>query len=99
MPAHSIFPVRWDEATRERTKAGTRAPDSYLYGANFQEQWNRGIQLDPYLIFVTGWNGNTSPRKWDTGWQATPFAFVDQFDWEHSRDIEPNNEWWDADGN
>ncbi len=81
-----------------KNKSWDTRPDSYLYGANFQEQWDRGIQLDPYLIFVTGWNEYIA-GKWDTGWQGDPFSFVDQFDWEHSRDIEPNNEWWDADGN
>lgn len=72
--------------------------DGYLYGWNFQEQWNRALELDPELVFVTGWNEYIA-GKWDTGWQGDPFSFVDQFDWEHSRDIEPNNEWWDADGN
>ena len=81
-----------------KNKSWDTRPDSYLYGANFQGQWDRGIQLDPYLIFVTGWNEYIA-GKWDTGWQGDPFSFVDQFDWEHSRDIEPNNEWWDADGN
>ena len=74
--------------------------DGYLYGYNFQEQWSRAFELDPELVFVTGWNefiaGQWLPEH---SWNGFPFSFVDQFDWEHSRDIEPNNEWWDADGN
>jgi hypothetical protein len=28
-------------------------------------------------------------------WTGDPFSFVDQFDWNHSRDIEPNKGWGD----
>ncbi|MGK0188056.1 MAG: hypothetical protein ACI9R3_003848, partial [Verrucomicrobiales bacterium] len=31
-------------------------PDSYLHGYNFQEQWDRALQIDPDIIFITGWN-------------------------------------------
>lgn len=77
---------------------------SYLYGANFQEQWDRALEMDPQLIFVTGWNEYIA-GKWDRGtkdgdnWNGYPFSFVDQYDWDHSRDIEPNNEWYDSRGN
>ena len=77
-----------------KNKSWDTRPDSYLYGANFQEQWDRGIQLDPYLIFVTGWNEYIA-GKWDTGWQGDPFSFVDQYNWNCSRDIEPNAGWGD----
>ena len=30
--------------------------DGYLYGWNFDEQWERAYELDPELVFVTGWN-------------------------------------------
>lgn len=56
-------------------------------GLNFAEQWQRALELDPELIFITGWN------EWIMGrfevWQNQPNAFPDQFDQEHSRDIEP----------
>ncbi len=56
-------------------------------GYNFQEQWDRGLEIDPELLFVTGWN------EWIAGrydvWQQQTNAFPDQFDQEHSRDIEP----------
>ena len=70
--------------------------DGYLYGWNFQEQWERALELDPELVFITGWNEYTAgqwlPRD---DWTGDPFSFVDQFDWEHSRDIEPNKGWGD----
>ncbi len=70
--------------------------DSYLYGWNFQEQWDRAFELDPELVFVTGWNEFIA-GQWlpEDGWTGDPFSFVDQFDWEHSRDIEPNKGWGD----
>ena len=70
--------------------------DGYLYGWNFQEQWERAIELDPELVFITGWNefiaGQWLPEH---GWTGDPFSFVDQFDWARSRDIEPNKGWGD----
>jgi hypothetical protein len=70
--------------------------DGYLYGWNFQEQWDRAFELDPELVFITGWNeyiaGQWLPKD---GWTGDPFSFVDQFDWNHSRDIEPNKGWGD----
>lgn len=70
--------------------------DGYLYGWNFQEQWDRAFELDPELVFVTGWNEYIA-GQWlpEHNWTGDPFSFVDQFDWEHSRDIEPNKGWGD----
>ncbi|MCD6392089.1 MAG: hypothetical protein J7M40_01140 [Planctomycetes bacterium] len=74
---------------RSYTKANgfDRRPEAVLYGLNFQEQWNRAFELDPKLIFVTGWN------EWIAGrfknWQGTENAFPDEFNVEYSRDIEP----------
>ncbi|MCQ2118406.1 MAG: hypothetical protein MJY84_00620 [Bacteroidales bacterium] len=68
-------------------------PDAYLWGANFEEQWDRAYELDPDVVFVTGWN------EWIAGcWKSfagkpEPPAFVDEFDWDHSRDIEPTKAW------
>ena len=60
-------------------------------GKNFAEQWRRAFELDPKFVFVTGWN------EWIMGRfdETAPFngagvvSFVDQFDTEFSRDIEP----------
>lgn len=55
-------------------------------GANFAEQWKRAIELDPPFVMVTGWNEWIAGRFERPG---EPVAFVDQFDREYSRDIEP----------
>ncbi len=52
-------------------------PNAYLLGLNFQEQWNRSFELDPDLIFVTGWNEWVAGRWFS--WDVKPFAFVDQY--------------------
>jgi len=56
------------------------------WGHNFQEQWQRAFELGPPFVMVTGWN------EWIAGRWGTPdgpLVFVDQFDQENSRDIEP----------
>ncbi|MCM1519912.1 MAG: hypothetical protein NC098_03925 [Lachnoclostridium sp.] len=78
------------------TKGVDPRPDGYLYGWNFQEQWDRARdEIQPEVVFVTGWNEWTSGmwRKRD-GW-SDPLSFVDQFDREHSRDVEPTKGWGD----
>ncbi len=79
-----------------QTKGFDPRVDGYLYGWNFEEQWERAFELDPELVFVTGWNefiaGQWLPEH---GWTGEPFSFVDQFDWKRSRDIEPNKGWGD----
>lgn len=71
-------------------------PEGYLYGWNFEEQWSRAYELNPKAVFITGWN------EWIAGkytkkdhWTGEPFSFVDEFDWDHSRDIEPVKAWGD----
>lgn len=66
-------------------------------GLCFAEQWHRAIQVDPQLVFVTGWNEWIAQRFISKGKQ--PFLgaitnegdtfFVDQYNQEFSRDIEP----------
>ena len=70
--------------------------DGYLYGWNFQEQWERAFELDPELVFITGWNEYIA-GMWQEkdGWTGKPFSFVDQYNWNCSRDIEPNKGWGD----
>lgn len=64
-------------------------------GLNFQEQWNRALELDPKFVFVTGWNEWTAGRflEWssykDTDCYFPGGLFVDQYDHEYSRDCEP----------
>jgi len=62
------------------------SPGAVDRGGNFQEQWKRVFELDPPFAMVTGWN------EWIAGRWGKPGAsieFVDQFDREYSRDIEP----------
>ena len=68
--------------------------ESYLYGANFEDQWSRAFELDPQIVFITGWN-EWIAGMWtrEHGWTGDPFSFVDEFDWDHSRDIEPVKSW------
>jgi len=65
--------------------------DAWLYGYNFQEQWGRANIIDPDLVFVTGWNEWIAGRWFD--WDVKPFAFVDEYSAEKSRDIEPVKSW------
>jgi hypothetical protein len=70
--------------------------EGYLYGWNFQEQWDRAMEIDPELVFVTGWNEYIAGRV--ANWPPSkPYymAFPDEFDWDRSRDIEPNKGWDD----
>ena len=69
--------------------------DGYLYGWNFQEQWSRAFEIDPELVFVTGWNEYTAGQWFIPTWNGFPFSFVDQYNWNCSRDIEPNAGWGD----
>jgi len=62
------------------------APGDIYRGLNFAEQWRRAIELDPPFIMVTGWNEWTAGRHSRPG---LPVVFVDQYDQEFSRDIEP----------
>ncbi len=60
-------------------------PQSYVYGLNFGEQWNRALDLDPNVVFLTGWN-EWIAMQLNTG--QGPAIFCDQFNPEFSRDVE-----------
>jgi len=63
-------------------------PNAKLYGANFAEQFNYALKVDPEFIFVTGFN------EWVAGrfdkWQGVINAFPDEYNDTYSRDIEPS---------
>ena len=61
-------------------------PGSVARGHNFAEQWQRAIELDAPFVMITGWNEWTAGKYSRPG---EPVAFVDQYDQEFSRDIEP----------
>lgn len=77
-----------------KDKHGKLTKDSYKYGYNLQEQWDNAIAMDPDLVFVTGWNewimGKYPGEPWVRDENSTQIGFVDQYDYEHSRDIEPD---------
>ncbi|MHB8861465.1 MAG: glycoside hydrolase family 71/99 protein [Pirellulaceae bacterium] len=62
------------------------APHSVNLGLNFQEQWQRVEELKPPFVMITGWNEWIAGRWGDL---QGPLVFVDQFDQQYSRDIEP----------
>lgn len=72
-------------------------PLGYLYGWNFLEQWDRAYELDPKAVFITGWNEWIAGKytRENSPWTGDPFSFVDQFDSDRSRDIEPVKTWGD----
>lgn len=56
------------------------------HGYNFEQQWQRAFALKPPFVLVTGWN------EWFAGrfqYPGEAVSFVDQYDQEFSRDIEP----------
>lgn len=60
-------------------------------GRNFDEQWTRALAIDPAFVFVTGWNEWIAGRfgKDSPFYGSGPVTFVDEFDPEYSRDVEP----------
>ena len=74
-------------------------PDAYFYGLNFQEQWSRAFELDPDFVFITGWNewiaGRFLNLTLPTSPPYKPFGFIDEYNAEKSRDIEPVKAWGD----
>lgn len=69
------------------------------YGFNFQEQFNRALDIDPQMLIVTGWNEWIAARFYDAlypnaeGSGLPNYAnFVDGFTTEFSRDIEMTKE-------
>jgi hypothetical protein len=69
--------------------ATDRSPDAVLYGYNVAEQWERALKEDPKFLFLTGWNEWHAGRYEEFAGVRMPVMFVDTFDQEHSRDIEP----------
>lgn len=69
--------------------------ESYKYGYNVQEQWERALDISPDNVFVTGWNEwmmGLFKDPWIKDHNSTQLAMVDQYDREHSRDIEPDKD-------
>jgi len=73
-------------AGKQPTRAGCDAA-----GRNFAEQWRRALEIDPAFVFITGWNEWIAGRYGQNApfYGAGPVTFVDEFNQEYSRDIEP----------
>ena len=76
--------------------ANDTAEDAVLYGYNFAEQFENAIEVNPDIIFVTGWNEWIATRQanW-TDMQENPIEdpviLVDNCNINNSRDIQPMN--------
>ena len=62
------------------------SPIAVNQGYNFGEQWKRAFELKPPFVMITGWNEWIAGRF---GKPGGPIIFVDQYNQEFSRDIEP----------
>lgn len=66
---------------------------------NFREQWEHALSLDPEFIFVTAWNEWVASNYYAAEGQdflgrklsANDYYFVDEYNPEFSRDIEPSD--------
>jgi hypothetical protein len=65
-------------------------------GPYFAQQWRRAIDLDPRIVFVTGWNEwyatrfpQPPPYVHPVGKEHLPYFFVDEYNPEFSRDAMP----------
>jgi len=71
--------------------------EAWLKGANFTQQWERAFELDPKLVWVTGWNewifGRFENWVGCFGGSQVATSFPDNFDKYRSRDIEPAKSW------
>ena len=78
----STYPDRYEKEGAEASK----------WGYNFAEQWAYALEVDPAVVFVTGWNefrvGRYEVWPEDSAAGVTN-AFPDQYNDEFSRDIEP----------
>jgi len=61
------------------------------FGINFAEQFERALEIDPSFIFITGWNEWVAMRMNSFNNVSEPVMFVDVFNEEDTRDIEPVN--------
>lgn len=74
--------------------ANDKSEDAVLHGYNFAEQFEYAIEVNPDIIFITGWNEWIATRQssW-TDMQGNyiedPIILVDCCDINNSRDIQP----------
>ena len=86
--ARGAYQARFPMRDGAEARVSSSSPEAWLWGVNFQQQWDYAIQADPELVFVTGWNEWIAGRH--SEWCGTPNAFPDEFSPEFSRDLEPS---------
>jgi hypothetical protein len=69
--------------------ANDTRPGAVNEGLNFAEQFEHALHEDPRFIFITGWNEWIAGRFAEFAGVKQPVMFVDEFNQERSRDIEP----------
>lgn len=69
--------------------ANDTRPGAERLGLNFAEQAGRALKEDPRVVFITGWNEWIAGRFNEFAGVKLPVMFVDEFNQERSRDIEP----------
>ena len=63
-------------------------------GIYFQERWEDALAVDPPFIYLNDWNEWTAGKyhfgdTWFMGRENSPYAFVDQYNAEFNRTIQP----------
>ncbi|MBO4416713.1 MAG: hypothetical protein J5801_01170 [Bacteroidales bacterium] len=87
MPAtHPISNIGRSFDAASGTEPSHPTPEKGIY---FKKQFERALSMDPQIIFFTGWNEWTAQRQRPE--DSPPPYFVDQYNHEFSRDIEPLN--------
>ena len=74
--------------------ANDKSEDAVLHGYNFAEQFEYAIEVNPDIIFVTGWNEWIATRQssWTDmqgNYMEDPIILVDCCNINNSRDIQP----------
>ena len=76
----------YDVVSNSEPPARSQAPEKGIY---FNKQFDQAMKLNPQIMFFTGWNEWTAQKQSPSSCPA-PY-FVDQYNHEFSRDIEPLN--------
>ncbi len=94
--AHMGVGKSWTRATGEPALDKHDMPEGDLSGLGlyFQERWDDALAVDPPFIYLNDWNEWTAGKynfgdTWFLGRENSAFAFVDQYNAEFNRTIQP----------
>lgn len=82
----AIYGNRFNQGRSFRDGRQNITETSYLYGYNFQSQWDAAINSDATVVLVTGWNEWVAQRQ--AAGANDEVIFVDCCNVEFSRDVE-----------